>query len=403
MADRITKTASDWSLWQDDTAARDPVTPDFVRAADRRLFRVRAALGGRPDPSLDGLTWRWTREASRTQRLVFLVRCLDRVWPLVAAYPELVPFVRTALPAGVEGCAGLPPADARLVLRVWTELAGALDRLVPDGRPVELSRSTVGAGCTALVTAAVLRTLAEPYHPDALDLCRVAAADASAAFEAVAPELHRSRDAARVVQAVARDLETLYPLNHLDDPIDPTEAGPYGRLWVREPYALEIAPLMAEAVALVRALTSPGGAPILGTMPTVDGPTKGQPDSSPPELAALVPPLAASDSGTGPGQDPRVMLAATLNLGAALREIREARGLTQKEAAESAGLTANFWSLVENGHRSLSEPALNEVAQHLRIPVPLILLLAVRMPDGHVTSHLQAMQEAVRELLRPEG
>lgn len=289
MTERPRETAADWSLWQDDTAVRDSVTPDAVRAAGRRLAHARTALGGRPDPGLDSLSWRWTFEASRTQRLVFLARCLYRVWPLAAAHPELGPFARAALPAGVEGCLGRPPADAALVLRVWTELAGTLDRLMPAGDPGDPSVGATGAGHAALVTAAVLRTLAEPHHPDAIDLCPAAAKDTSAAFAAVAPEPVRSRDAARVAQAVARDLDTLYHRDDSDAPTDPGEAGPYGRLWGREPFLLEIATLRAEVVALERSLTSSGESPTLPPMPTVDGPTTPQPNPSP-DLAGLVPP-----------------------------------------------------------------------------------------------------------------
>ena len=301
MAERVRKTAVDWSLWQDAAAARDPVTPADVKAADRQLARVRTALGGRPDRSLDTLSWQWTYEASRTQRLVFLVRCLDRVWPFVASHPELGRFARTALPAGVECCLGRPPADDALALRVWTELATALDRLVPAGDPVESSLSATGAGHAALVTAALLRTLAEPYHPDVTLLCPVAAAEASATFAAVAPEPFRSRDAARVTRAVALDLDALYhrdELDELDDPTDPGEAGPYGRLWEREPFPLEVVALRAEAVALVRALTSPGGSSTVNLMPTVDGPTITQPESPAAELAGLTPPNAPLTSST---------------------------------------------------------------------------------------------------------
>ena len=72
-----------------------------------------------------------------------------------------------------------------------------------------------------------------------------------------------------------------------------------------------------------------------------------------------------------------------LSLGRALRELRERKQLTQRELAEQLGLTVNYLSLVENGKRGVSIQTLNEFANALDVPAPLIACLGTAPPDTH--------------------
>ena len=72
-------------------------------------------------------------------------------------------------------------------------------------------------------------------------------------------------------------------------------------------------------------------------------------------------------------------------LGAAIRIIREAKGLRQSELAKRAGLSAPYLSLIESGDREASIDALRRIAQALEIP-PEVLLIASQPAEGSLES-----------------
>jgi transcriptional regulator with XRE-family HTH domain len=55
-------------------------------------------------------------------------------------------------------------------------------------------------------------------------------------------------------------------------------------------------------------------------------------------------------------------------LGAAVRMLRQARGLTQETLGEHAGLTANYTGDLERGERNISVRALWQLADGLGVP-----------------------------------
>lgn len=63
-----------------------------------------------------------------------------------------------------------------------------------------------------------------------------------------------------------------------------------------------------------------------------------------------------------------------MNLGRALRLMRTASGMKQKEIADRLGVTANYISLLENGKREPSVAFLKGLAKILGIPVGLFFL-----------------------------
>lgn len=64
--------------------------------------------------------------------------------------------------------------------------------------------------------------------------------------------------------------------------------------------------------------------------------------------------------------------------GRAVRELREARGLTQEALADAAGLSSNYAGDIERGERNLSVRALWQLADGLGVPASELLHRAER-------------------------
>jgi len=88
-------------------------------------------------------------------------------------------------------------------------------------------------------------------------------------------------------------------------------------------------------------------------------------------------------------------------LGAAIREIRELRGLTQREVAERMNLSVNFLSMVENGKRGISIEHLNELAEILDVPTSFITFLGSTAPRNNklAAGLMGEIQELVRNAI----
>jgi transcriptional regulator with XRE-family HTH domain len=63
-----------------------------------------------------------------------------------------------------------------------------------------------------------------------------------------------------------------------------------------------------------------------------------------------------------------------MELGKAVKLMRTASGLKQKEVASRIGVTSNYVSLVEGGKREPSVSFLRKLAEILRVPVGLFFL-----------------------------
>jgi transcriptional regulator with XRE-family HTH domain len=79
-----------------------------------------------------------------------------------------------------------------------------------------------------------------------------------------------------------------------------------------------------------------------------------------------------------------------MNIGKAIRVIRAARNLSQKQLAEEAGLDASYISLVEAGKRVPTSDAIQAIAKALRVPKYLLLLLGSDQEDLNEISTEQA-------------
>jgi transcriptional regulator with XRE-family HTH domain len=63
-----------------------------------------------------------------------------------------------------------------------------------------------------------------------------------------------------------------------------------------------------------------------------------------------------------------------VTLGNAIKVVRTATGMKQRELAEQVGVTANYMSLVEGDKREPSISFLNRLAKRLEIPVGIFFL-----------------------------
>lgn len=70
-----------------------------------------------------------------------------------------------------------------------------------------------------------------------------------------------------------------------------------------------------------------------------------------------------------------------LALGRAIRTLRAARGLSQRDLARRAALTPSFLSLVEMGKRKPSLAVTGRIAEALDMPTEALFWEAVVLPD----------------------
>ena len=79
-----------------------------------------------------------------------------------------------------------------------------------------------------------------------------------------------------------------------------------------------------------------------------------------------------------------------MNYGKAIRIIRAARDMSQRQLADKADLDGNYISLVELGKRKPSDDALRAISKALNVPHYLFMLLASEGEDLRAISPDQA-------------
>lgn len=79
-----------------------------------------------------------------------------------------------------------------------------------------------------------------------------------------------------------------------------------------------------------------------------------------------------------------------MNYGKAIRTIRSAKNLEQKELAHLAKLNPSYISLIESNRRAPSASALEALAKALHVPLYLLMLLASEVEDLHGIAETEA-------------
>jgi transcriptional regulator with XRE-family HTH domain len=90
-----------------------------------------------------------------------------------------------------------------------------------------------------------------------------------------------------------------------------------------------------------------------------------------------------------------------MNYGRAVRTVRAAKGLSQKELAEMVGKDASYLSLIESGRREPSSKVIESLAGALRIPPHLFTFLASDKNDlrGVSEEEARALSRMLLEIL----
>ncbi|MGQ0636312.1 MAG: helix-turn-helix domain-containing protein [Planctomycetaceae bacterium] len=96
----------------------------------------------------------------------------------------------------------------------------------------------------------------------------------------------------------------------------------------------------------------------------------------------------------------------TATLGAAIKNVRKIRGMTQIELAKASGLShgGNSIALIEQGKRSVSMTTLNAIARALDIPPACLAVLgSTRIGDSEAaTALMKSLQQLISRVLRAE-
>lgn len=72
-----------------------------------------------------------------------------------------------------------------------------------------------------------------------------------------------------------------------------------------------------------------------------------------------------------------------MNIGKAIKTIRKAKGIRQKELCKLAGITQSHLSLVELGKNKISEDCLKRIAESLNTSMIVFIYLALEESDVH--------------------
>jgi len=65
-----------------------------------------------------------------------------------------------------------------------------------------------------------------------------------------------------------------------------------------------------------------------------------------------------------------------MNLGRTIKLCRNARGLTQEQLAQKAGLSLSYLSLIENDRRDPAMSTVRSISDALQVPLSIIMFLA---------------------------
>lgn len=88
-----------------------------------------------------------------------------------------------------------------------------------------------------------------------------------------------------------------------------------------------------------------------------------------------------------------------MNYGKAIKTIRAAKGISQKELGEKLELNSSYLSRIEKGERIPSVDLLEAIAKQLQIPFYLFMLLSSQKEDMKNTDE-KDMQKISKNLLQ---
>ncbi len=93
----------------------------------------------------------------------------------------------------------------------------------------------------------------------------------------------------------------------------------------------------------------------------------------------------------------------TSKLGEAIRQIREARGMTQIALAEQIGRTSNYVAMLERGERAPRFDTLNSIAEVLKVPAATLTCMAsVPIKDAGLDERITQLRKLIIQIVKYE-
>ena len=84
-----------------------------------------------------------------------------------------------------------------------------------------------------------------------------------------------------------------------------------------------------------------------------------------------------------------------MNIGEAIRKLRKNKLMNQEEFAASVGITQSYLSLIEKGHKKPSLEVLQQMADILNTPLPVLFWFGIEKED------VSEDRQYVYEVLKP--
>jgi transcriptional regulator with XRE-family HTH domain len=89
-----------------------------------------------------------------------------------------------------------------------------------------------------------------------------------------------------------------------------------------------------------------------------------------------------------------------LTLGNAIKLIRTARGISQRDLASELKISANYLSLIESGKREPSLAFLNRLATELGVPIAMLFMFQGEPIPGVESTDVDKLKELLLKLDR---
>jgi transcriptional regulator with XRE-family HTH domain len=87
-----------------------------------------------------------------------------------------------------------------------------------------------------------------------------------------------------------------------------------------------------------------------------------------------------------------------VTLGNAIKLIRTARGMSQRDLAPKLNISANYLSLVEGDKRDPSLAVLKRISVELKVPVAMLFMLQGEVPPGVPANDMHELKDVIVRL-----
>jgi transcriptional regulator with XRE-family HTH domain len=82
-----------------------------------------------------------------------------------------------------------------------------------------------------------------------------------------------------------------------------------------------------------------------------------------------------------------------------LKELRTARGMTQRQVADQAGMSVSYYTEIEGGKKQINANRMDAIARALRVSPSELILDPRKEADSELLALLSSLDETKRDLL----